>query len=218
MKNMLSVLITVFLLFVAGYGQQSASIEIQFREKLERSWSLKYGTIYRVTSTSEHFDGKKKKGQLNYSEVHESLPPNLWRRVEVTVKDNKTRKLEQIGDDGTVYERVDGGAWNMWRGGIGNDINNKAATIEEAYRYLGQQTLNGNETDVYEVQTERNIDSEVNGQKLHETSTTKYWFLKDGRLLKSVRDNSIQGSVGIDRLTMVYQYEPKDLSFKFPRE
>jgi len=194
------------------------SVEAEFLEKLERSGSLRYGTIYRATMKWEHVDGNKRP-QLNYSEIHEVLPPDRWRTVEVTVKNNKARKIERIGDNSTFYERIDGGPWQMYRGGTGADIGGLPGKTNTTYKYRGAQTVAGKLTVVYEVQEERVSDDAANGNSgMQENRVTKYWFLKDGRLLRSIQSRSVRRKPGTVRLTIMYEYEPKDLHFELPTQ
>lgn len=194
MKNILCVIMIVAGAFVA-HAQEKPLTQTEFdaiyRNSLE-VWSLESwkGKSYRrITTTHSSTEGRP---QTDYSSksTFEYASPTAYRGVYETSFGEKKSKTESLRLGEKLYTRKDG---ESWKEGIYTEKPEPAKTPPVAdaadslveYKFLGSERLNNQAADVYAkiVKTKRIDPSGAPADKIT-TSTTKYWFSKEGFLLK----------------------------------
>jgi hypothetical protein len=194
MKNILCVIIIVAGAFVA-HSQERPLTQAQFDAIYLNSfevWSLESwkGKSYRkITITHSSTEGRP---QTDYSSksTFEYASPTVSRSVYETSFGDKKSKTESIRQGEKIYTRKDG---ESWKEGVFTAKSRTAKTPSVAdsadsqieYKFLGSESLNNQAADVYAkiVKTKRLEPSGSQEEKIT-TSTTKYWFSKEGFLLK----------------------------------
>ncbi len=201
---------------------QRKEIQASELQKLEKNAeSLLRTSSYRLSLSMEYFDDRDKPGIITRSFLREVQPPDKWRTVEEKMVGDRRSKEENIWVDKALYERIDNGEWKKYSGGNSGGFDLEEGRITTTYRYIGKDTIDGVQTDRYEIEQHRLANkysrSSPSGTiEVHFVRKTVEWFLPDGKLLKKQVENEFFGRRELSREISTYAYDPKDLKIEAP--
>lgn len=166
---------------------------------------------YRLTRLSEYFENRDKPGKVTETLLREVLQPDKWRTVEEKEFDGKHTRIERLWDGKTLYEKENDGEWRKFRGGTGVSGRIESGQVTNRYRHLGKVDLDGTLADLYEVETLRiaNKFSATDMVVVRYVRKTRCWYSTEGRLLKKIEENMIEGREAMNRETTFIDYDPK---------
>lgn len=118
-------------------------------------------------------------------------------------------RIERITIGNESYIKVGNEKWKAAKFPAIQSFQNQLTLLEEEtkYQFLGKENLDGQSTSVYQKIEKRKSINSSNKTKTSLTSTMKYWFSEDGRLLKTeIKNKSQTGqSVFNSKSTTVYE-------------
>lgn len=212
---MRTVVITIFLSCVFGVFGQAPTIKNDihmsvFLDVQDKANELLKKSSYRLTKTSEFCKDRDKPGKTTGKLLREVLQPGKWRTVEESENDGKTRKEERVWDGKALYVKQNDGEWERFSGGTGVSGQIESGQVSQRYRHLGKTDLNGVQADLYEIEMLRvaNKFSQNDIVVVRYARKTRFWFSAEGKLLKKVEENMIEGFPEMSRETTVIEYEP----------
>lgn len=205
------IVLTIFLIFAfSASGQERVITETEFKEILTKGEQNLKDKIYRLTKTREIFPDRNLSSESINIEINEYVPPNKWREVVELKSPSKNTKTERLWDGKNLYERENDGEWKKYSGGgsIGGSI--KSGRITTIYKFVEKATLNNQNVNVYEVETNRKATkfTQTSMFEVHYIERTKYWISEDGFFLKKLSESEIAGSKSLVREIWIYEYDP----------
>lgn len=217
MKRTIAIYFLVAFL-VSGVTAQINEITLEAYRKVEDSAAnLLKESNYRLERKVEIFETPGTDAKLVETFIKEVILPNRWRTVEFTNRGSRTITEESLFDGNALFVRRDVGEWQKFSGGQSGSGRSESGRITTTYRYLGKSDLNGVETDLYELESLR----VANKFTVNSIVVVRYnkkirsWYSSDGRSLKVIEENSIEGQNGLSRSTTVIEYDP-DIKIEAP--
>jgi len=190
-------------------SNQNVIKESEFKEILSKATENLKDKTYRLTKTEENFADRNAASESVKINILEIIPPDKRREVEEVKSATKKTRLERIWDGKNLYEKKDNGEWKKYSGGGGMSQSITSGKVTTTYRFIGKESLNEKNANVYETETRRVA------YKLTQTSQyrvvyitkTKYWISEDGHFLKTLKESEVVGSNSLQRETEVYEYD-----------
>ena len=169
------------------------------------------GSSYRLTRKFEYFEVRGKPGRIFESSLKEVIQPNKWRTIEEKEYDGKQTKEERLWDGKALYIRNNDGEWGKFSGGSSGGGRIESGQVTKRHRYLGKVDLSGVSTGLYEIEMLRvaNKFSANSMVVVRYLRKTLYWYSVEGKLLKKVEENMIEGREEQNRETTIIEYDPK---------
>lgn len=198
----------IFACFVISFGQAKTISEDEFKA-IYNKWSLlSKDKTYRIKITSE---SKLNGNPSNYNQesFSEYAPPDKKRFVSILKTPRLSTKIETIHIGEKQYTRKDEGEWReVTAKENAPSINDRKISVESnEYKYLSGEIINGQKTEVYERITKQKINNEKTSRESHSTIKTKYWFDKNGLLLKMMNETELISGIMTSVSTRIYDYE-----------
>ncbi len=205
----ISFAIIVLFLAALNLAAQTEITEKQFNEVNAKGAELLSSSSYRSTRKLEYFEDRSKPGRASETSLKEVLIPDQWRTVEEKFYDKPTRE-ERIWDGKFLYVKVNDGEWKRYNGGGSGGVDIETGQrITKSYKYLGKAALDNKQADLYE----NTIDRIARKMTVSDTFTvhyirrTRYWFAIDGKLLKKLVENEIEGRNELSREITTVDYD-----------
>jgi hypothetical protein len=192
-----------FVLFaVAAATAQEKTIEKAEFDAVSRPSMRKYlGQSYRQTTTTQNIIDDSTNLPILSKTVFEHTAARASRMVYEFSSPTLNVKRETITVGGKIYSRIDGGEWTEKKLETPRPmVESSLKMVEEkiAYKSLGTELLNGEKTDVYEkIQNQKRINESTGGETFS-IVTTKYWYGKDGGILKQEQQMEIRVKLPAD--------------------
>ena len=150
---------------------------------------------------------------VSVKSVIEILPSVGFHSVYEFNSSSKNTKKEIIKVGGRIYEREGNGEWTEIAAPKASArIENTTRKIDNQveYKILGSEKVNNQNTNIYaKIEKSKFVNAT---DKLESTSstTTKYWYAEDGRLLKRERTREIRNEKMISKFnsTIVFELDP----------
>jgi len=206
---MVFLVLVVLLLSALGLAAQTKEItEKQFNEINAKGMELLNSSSHRSTRKLEYFGDRSKPGRTSETSLREVLIPDKWRTVEETFYDKHTRE-ESIWDGKFLYMKVNDGEWKRYNGGGSGGVDFEAGEMTKSYKYLGKADLDGKRADMYEFKMDR-IARKMTMTDMftvHYIRKISYWFSADGKLLKKIKEDDVQGRNELSRETTTIDYD-----------
>jgi hypothetical protein len=210
-----ALLLTTFVAVCTGHasGQKNDISEFAFASMLERASEALEKSSYREMRKLERFGDRSRAGTITESSLKEvlRLEPPRWRTVEERLVDGKKDREERLWDGKALYTRKNDGPWQKFAGGTSVSRAIESGTETTRYRYMGRVDLDGKPADLYESDRVR-IANKFTQNDLVVVRFVRYqklWYSLDGRLVKSVQEDAIEGVEGLSRETVTIEYDPK---------
>lgn len=218
---MMKILWIVFVLAFCApnlFAQARELARQEFERVLEKGNDLKNAVSHIETRTLEYFEDRDKQGHVSEQDVREVLISGQWRTVEVRNDGDTSVRSERLWDGRALYVRNGDGPWTKLSGWGSGSGELESGRFDFKYCYLGRVTVDGRAAELYEVRRDRiaKKTSATRTTEYHYVRITKYWFLADGRLLKMLRDETVDGSRALSRETTDVDYNTKDLKIEAP--
>ncbi len=195
--------------FVSIFGQAKTVSKDEITTIFDKWKQQSKQKTYRIKTVSEFgVNGISNKSE----DLSEYEPTDKQRFVSELKTPRLTTKIETIRIGEKKYTRKNSGEWKevaiekktLPKG------NNKIVVEADEYRYIGQETVSGQNTEVYERNTKHKITSEKSSKESFSTIKVKYWFNKDGLMLKTEMETEIVSGIAksFSRRTSIYEYDP----------
>lgn len=210
MKTILLV-VWVLLGFVNTFSQEKVILKSAFDQITKTSSEILKIKPFRMTVTSEtRANGKPQKNTLSKTVIEVSADKRRF--VNEKTSNEKTSKSEYIQIGGKAYSREDGGQWKETKVFERTPLAESLKIIDEQveYKSLGTETLNNQTVNVYlKTSKSKRIDEANNNQEILSVESVKYWFDKDGALLKREmkRENRIGELVFNFHIISLFEYD-----------
>lgn len=200
----------VLLLSVSALNGQTEITEKQFNEIDAKGQELLKASSHRFTRKLEYFEDRSKPSRTSETYLREFLLPNKWRTVEEKFYD-KPDRTERIWDGKFLYEKVNDGEWKRYNGGNSGGGGFESGKITRSYTYLGKTDLDGKRVDTYEFKMDRIARKMTMNDTftVHYIRRIHYWFGTDGKLLKKIKEDEIEGRNELSRETTTIDYDAK---------
>lgn len=204
-----------FGLFISSFAQISTVKndipETAFLAIEAKGADILKASSYRLTRTFEYFEVRDKPGKIFETSLKEVIQPDKWRTKEEREYDGKRTKEERLWDGKALYTRSNDGEWGKFSGGSSGGGRIESGQVTKRHRYLGKVDLNGTSTDLYESEMLRvaNKFSATDMVVVRYLRKTLYWYSVEGKLLKKVEENMIEGREEQNRETTIIEYDPK---------
>lgn len=185
--------------------------EVEFLSIEAKGADILKASSYRLTRKFEHFEVRDKPGRIFETSLKEVIRPDKWRTIEEKEYDGKRTKEERLWDGKALYVRKNDGEWDKFSGASSFDSRIESGQITKRYRYLGKVDLSGVSTGLYEIEMLRiaNKFSANSMVVVRYLRKTLYWYSVEGKLLKKVEENMIEGREEQNRETTTIEYDPK---------
>jgi hypothetical protein len=214
MKTILA-LTFIFIGFINAFGQSKTISKDEFFNAFKKWEQQSKEKIYRIRIIKEvQINGNPtNRVEESYSEY---VPPDKRRVVYELKTPTFNSKIETILIETILigekkYTRRNSGEWRevivKEKAAPKND---KKITVEsDEYKFVGQETINGQNAVLYERVTKHKITLEKNPTESFSTIRTRCWFDKDGLLLKSETETEVVSGItkSLTRGISVYQYD-----------
>lgn len=207
--------IATFLSCVLGVTGQAPTIKNDihmsvFLDVQDKANELLEKSSYRLTRTLEFFEDRDKPGKTSEKFLREVSRPDKWRTVEEKELNGKIEKEERLWDGKALFVKENDGEWRRFSGGDSGSGRSESGQVTRRYRYIGKADLNGLQTDLYEIEMLRvaNKFSQNDMVVVRYKRKTRFWYSGEGKLLKKVEENMIEGYPEMSRETTVIEYDP----------
>ena len=219
MKNFLSIFVLSGLFFCSllnSFAQEKIISEQELNNLKANAYKKLEGKTYRVTMISKIYRNDSDSSPYYISkDVSEYISPDRSRGVNETTNEKGTTRTETISINQKRYIRKNNEDWEEYKPsksvrstvqGDRVDMSNKT-TIEAKYK--GQTKINNQSADLYEIQTTSEFMS-ANGRTNNVyISIERFWFNKDGLILKREFEAKPESGQNISQTTWEYDYNPK---------
>lgn len=214
-------IITIFLAAASVAGQvttiKNDIPESQYLTAVAKAQELRNNSNYRSVLTKEYLEDRSKDAKLQAKTLHEVIQPDSWRMVDETFYGKPSRE-ERIWVDEALYVKINDGQWQKYKGGGVGGSRIESGQIKNQYRFLAAIEFEGGKADFYEHISIRtaNKASQNDLVTVRYVRTTRSWYSLDGKILKKIEENTIDGHEDMLRETTTYEYNPKDLKIEAP--
>lgn len=204
-------LIWVLLGFTYAFSQEKVILKSVFDEITKTSSEILKSKPFRMTVTSEtRANGKPQKNTLSKTVIEVSADKRRF--VNEKTSNEKTSKSEYIQIGEKAYSREDDGQWKETKVFERNPLAGNLKIIDEQveYKSLGTETSNNKTTNVYlKTSKSKRIDEANNNQEILSVESVKYWFDKDGSILKREmkRENRIGELIFNFHIISLFEYD-----------
>ncbi len=192
------------------FSQEKVIAQDEF-DAIYAKWKLQSKEkLYRV---SQSFESKLNGVSSNHKE--ESLSeyaPNDRRRFVLTLKTPIITKSETIYIENKKYVRKNDGEWKeeLIKPKVSTQSERKIEVESNEYKYLGQETINAQPTEIYVHVAKHKFKNEKTSRTSNSIYTTKYWLDKNGLLHKMESQAEISDGImnSSSKRTYFYEYDP----------
>ena len=206
--KIIGIFLLIFACFAFGFGQVKTISENEFKAIYDKWSLLSKNETYRIKMTSESkLNGSP--SNHNQQSINEYAPPDKKRFVSILKTPRLNTKIETIHIGEKKYTRKDDGEWREVTTKANAPSKNDRIIFVESneYKYLGREIINGQKAEVYERITKHRINNEKTSSESYSTIKTKYWFDKNGLLLKMMNEMELISGIMTSVSTNIYDYE-----------
>jgi hypothetical protein len=206
------ILLLIFACFAVSFGQTKVIGKDEFIAPYERWKLISKEKSYRIKQSLETKVNGNLSGPSDES-FSEFVPPDKRRFVSILKTPKFTTKIETISIGGKEYSRKDGGTWQLKEVKENTpppQTKTKMSVESTEYKYLGQEKIDGEKTDVYEQVIKHKMTDEKASRESISTIKTKYWYGESGLLLKMEAEMEITNEImpSYSKRTYIYEYDP----------
>ncbi len=197
--------------FVNIFGQIKTINKDEFITVFDKWKQYSEQKTYRVKTVSEsEINGNpSSRSEESYFEY---APPDKQKFVSELKTPTFNAKIETIQIGEKKYTRKDSGEWKEVTIEKKTPPKGNIKIIVEAdeYRYIGQEIVSGQNAEIYQRNTKHKITSEKNSAESFSTIKAKYWFNKNGLILKIETETEVVAPISksFSRRTSIYEYDP----------
>jgi hypothetical protein len=225
MKKILCLAVFVLFAAISIFAQEKTIQPAEFESVNNKAALLLSGKARRMTRTVQSIvevipesnaSNKSNKtlqpSTISIKSTTEILPSVGFYSVYELNSSSINTKKEIIRIGGKTYTREENGEWiaTVPQVTSKSDRATKRIDTQIEYKSIGSERLNNQTTNIY-AKTERSrfINSTDNQESISST-TTKYWYGEDGRLLKRERKREIRNGKMISKFnsTIVFELDP----------
>ncbi|MEQ1924201.1 MAG: hypothetical protein ABL952_17005, partial [Pyrinomonadaceae bacterium] len=169
---------------------------------------------YRVKTTKLGFFDDRKPPYHKSTMISEYLRPDRERMFYEVTDKKGTKRSESVEIGDNEYSREGDGPWKVTRKATPDlaklliplgKADQSDESVKYEYLYLGKKELNGMMADLYQVTTTRSLRS-ASGDIIN-PSVKKYWFDKNGRLLRTQIDTTDNVTRALHQEIKEYEYD-----------
>lgn len=196
--------------FSLCFGQEKVITQNEFdvvyakwkRQSKDKSYRVKQTLESKLNGTDSN---RREESTSEYA-------PNDKRRFVFTLKTPIVTKSETIYIENKKYTRKNEGEWKeeLIKPKVSTQSERKIEVESNEYKYLGQETINTQATEIYVHIAKHKINNEKTSKNSSSTYTTKYWFDKNGLLHKM--ESEVEIITGMmkssSKRTYFYEYDP----------
>jgi hypothetical protein len=225
---MKKILCLAFVLFSSiGISAQEKTIQQAEFETINKSSSLLLsGKAYRIirtvqssveiipqTNASNNSTKTVPPSNISIKSITEFVPSVGFHSVYEFNSSSLNTKKEVIGIGGKTYTREGNGEWGeVTAPKVATRSKRTTTNIDKQieYKSIGSEKLGNQNTNIYaKIERSKLINSTDNRESISST-TTKYWYGEDGRLLKRERKREIRNERMISKFnsTIVFELDP----------
>lgn len=199
----------IFICFVNIFGQAKTVSKDEITTVFDKWKQYSKQKTYRIKTVSEFgVNGISNKSE----DLSEYVPADKQRFVSELKTPTLTTKIETIRIGEKKYTRKDSGEWKEVTIEKKTPPKGNIKIIVEAdeYRYIGQEIVSGQNAEIYQRNTKHKITSEKNSAESFSTIKAKYWFNKNGLILKIETETEVVAPISksFSRRTSIYEYDP----------
>lgn len=147
---------------------------------------------------------------ISVKSVIEILPSVGYHSVYEFNSASKATKKETIKIGDRTYEREGSGEWSeITAPKTSVRAENSARKIDNQveYKILGSEKVNNQNANIYAKIEKSKFVNSADNQESTSSTTTKYWYAEDGRLLKRERTREIRNEKMISRFNSIIVFE-----------
>jgi hypothetical protein len=217
-----------FVLLASGvvFAQEKTIQQAEFETISKSSAKMLFEKPHRITRTQQSTveilqpeNGAKSSvsaspaSSISVKSITEFLPSVGFRTVYEFNSSSKNTKKEMIRIGGKTYTRENDAGWaelSVAQTASRARSANSNADHKIEYKAVGTEKLNNQNANIYaKIETARFVNPADNKENVSST-TTKYWYAEDGRLLKRERRREIRNGKMVSRFvsTTVFETDP----------
>lgn len=197
--------------FNSVFSQEKVIEKSVFDEIIKTSLEIFKTKPFRVTITSETLTNGKSQESSSSKTIIESAADKRRFVSERTSKE-KTSKSEYVQIGEKAFSRENEGQWKETSVFDRNQTERVPQVINSQveHKSLGTESLNNQNVNVYlKTSNSKRIDEANNNREILSVESVKYWFGKDGALLKreTKRENRVGGLVFNFHIVSLFEYD-----------